>query len=180
MSQYCHFFTTKLCSNLTSNNFIIHSPSSDKSFFTLETNIHLLEKHYLWIFFLYLKQFFHQHHYSLLCYYCICQMVLSSKHIQCITDSFQWATLHNFLAHLFFYSLYRLALLSKTNKILLSCGTHTTFIKAFFYPHYSSLQITSLSLIHLQTHSSFSIILVLMTSLLFFVPISMLLNLLNP
>lgn len=54
-------------------------------------------------------------------------MPLSPKQVQCMAGTFQWASLHNFFACPFFYSLH---CFSPSTKILLSRGARAALIKA--------------------------------------------------
>ena len=132
-SKHSHHLTSQIRATLTNSNFIIHPPGSDKSSAHPETTTHFIGKNIT-----------SGTHPSIsnntttttttLFYSIVASaMPLSSKQIQCMAGSFQWSTLHNFIACPFFYTLHRFSLFPKNHPITLSRGTRAALIKAHLF-----------------------------------------------
>ena len=128
-STDCHTSTTKLCTAFTNSNLIIHPPGSDKCSLLPETSTHFIGKNISSGPLASISN--NSTTLTTTLFYSIIAtaMPLSPKQVQCMAGSFQWATLHNFLARPFFYVLHRLALLPSHHHITFSRGTCADLIK---------------------------------------------------
>eukprot|EP00026_Physarum_polycephalum_P000244 Phypoly_transcript_00244.p2 GENE.Phypoly_transcript_00244~~Phypoly_transcript_00244.p2 ORF type:complete len:542 (-),score=88.90 Phypoly_transcript_00244:156-1781(-) len=129
-SSHCHSITNKIRNSLTNSNFVIHPPGSDKTSALPETTTHFIGKNISSGTSPSITNNATTASTTLFYSIVASAMPLSPKQIQCIAGSFQWSTIHNFLAHPFFYTLHCYSLLPTYRRINLSCGTRAALIKA--------------------------------------------------